>query len=110
MYWNIGVAAGWLFMFTCVVLLTFKKGRSILAKIAEDSIIENMLLGDWGYNKETGFLGCVGIGAIVCVVFGLYFVLCVILSFIVVVIWPLLFFSTIIGVILNKKRKNSINN
>ena len=99
---------GWLFMFTSMFLLTFKKGRSILAKIVEDSTLEDMLLGDWGYNKETGFLGCVGIGAIVCVVFGLYFVLCIILSFIVVVIWPVLLFSTIIGIILNKKRKKEL--
>ena len=108
MYWNIGMTIGWLFMFTSMFLLTFKMGRSSLAKIVEDSTLEDMLLGDWGYNKETGFLGCVGIGAIVCVVFGLYFVLCIILSFIVVVIWPVLLFSTIIGIILNKKRKKEL--
>ena len=110
MYWSIGFAAGWLFMFTCVALLTFKKGRSVLAKIAEDSALEDMLLGKWGYNKETGILGCIGIGAIVCILLGLYLLLCMILSSIVVAIWPLLFFSTIIGIILNKKRKKNFNN
>tara|TARA_R110000787_G_scaffold24030_3_gene68474 strand:- start:6736 stop:7068 length:333 start_codon:yes stop_codon:yes gene_type:complete len=110
MYWDIGVAVGWLFMFTSMFLLTFKKGRSILAKIAEDSILEDMLLGKWGYSKNTGFIGCIGIGAFICIAFGLYFLLCIILSFIIIVIWPLLLFSTIIGIILNKKRKNNFNN
>ena len=105
MYWEIGVAAGWLFMFFSIFLLTFKKGRTFLLIFVENSIVEDMLLGRWGYNSNSGIAGCIGVGAFICVVFMFYAFICAILSCILIVVWPLLLFSTIIGFILNKREK-----
>ena len=108
LYFLIGKLISYVFLFICIFLLFLPKGRSFLGnKIFDDIIFGDMILGTDTDYTEMGFGELVGIGTLTMLSVVGYILLSILLSLLMIIVYPIPVLGLITGLVMFRKKKNN---
>lgn len=111
MYFILGKFLAVLFFLSSIAILFTKKGRHFIADIISDTIMADILEGDWDDFDDVNGFAIIGLGAIVVAVFFCYFSIAFIISLLIILVYPLVLCFMLVGLIVKlKARRNNKSN
>lgn len=103
MYFLIGKLFAIAFLIFSIGILFTHKGRKFLAEIFSETLLSDILNGNFEDSDDSNIIEYIAVGSFVVLTLLLYVLICVLGALSITVIYPLLIFSIIAGLIIKKK-------